>query len=140
MSATINGGLFQPGRETRLLLLKWMVALLVPVAIFTFLWSGEEIVNQIMLGILAPGSSLYDTPTLIQASIFIVIFYATVIALAGYFLAADSGRRGMVEIWIDIAVFIVVPILLVMQQQIGLIIGLALSVIVWGVFFFVRRL
>ena len=140
MSATINGGLFQPGRETRLLLLKWMVALLVPVAIFTFLWSGEEIVNQIMLGILAPGSSLYDTPTLIQAAIFIIIFYATVIALAGYFLAADSGRRGIVEIWIDIAVFIVVPILLVMQQQIGLIIGLALSVIVWGVFFFVRRI
>jgi len=140
MLAAINIGLFQPGRETRLLLLKWMVALIVPVTVFTFVWSGEEIVNNIMLGVLSPGNSSYDTSTLIQASIFVVIFYATVIALAGYFLAADSGRRGMVEIWIDIAVFIVIPILLVMQQQIGLIIGLALSVIVWGVFFFVRTL
>lgn len=140
MSASINNGLFQPGRETRLLLLKWMVALLVPVAIFTFVWSGEEIVNNIMIGVLSPGNALYDIPTLIQASIFVIIFYATVMALAGYFLAADSGRRGMVEIWIDIAVFIVVPVLLVMQQQIGLIIGLALSVIIWGVFFYVRTL
>ena len=138
MSASIGNSIFQPGRETRTLLVKWLVALLVPVAVFTFVWSGEEIVNQIMLGIFSPGSSSYDVATLIQASIFIVIFYAAIMALVGYFVAADSGRRGMGEIWLDIAVFTIVPLLLVMQA--GLIIGLTLSVIVWGIFIYIRTI
>ena len=138
MSASISNSIFRPGLETRTLLVKWLVALLVPVAVFTFVWSGEEIVNQIMLGIFSPGSASYDVPTLIQASIFIVIFYAAVMALAGYFVAADSGRRSVVEIWLDIAVFTLVPLVLVMQA--GLIIGLTLSVVVWGIFFYIRTI
>jgi len=138
MSALISDKVFQPGRETRLILLKWLVALIVPVAVFTFVWSGEEIVNNVMLGVLSPGSTPYDISTLIQAAIFIIIFYAAIMALAGYFVAADSGRRSISEIWLDIAVFTLVPMLLVMGT--GLIIGLALSVIVWGAFFYVRTL
>ena len=138
MSTLISDNVFQPGRETRMLLLKWLVALIVPVAVFTFVWSGEEIVNNVMLGVLSPGSTPYDVSTLIQAAIFIAIFYAAIIALAGYFVAADSGRRSMGEIWLDIAVFTLVPIFLVMET--GLIIGLALCVLVWGAFFYVRTL
>src|SRR5450755_2010527 len=99
MSTLISDKVFQPGRETRMLLLKWVVALIVPVAVFTFVWSGEEIVNNVMLGVLSPGSTPYDVSTLIQAAVFITIFYAAIIALVGYFVAADSGRRSMGEIW-----------------------------------------
>ena len=67
----------------------------------------------------------------------IVIFYATVIALAGYLVAADSGLRGMYELWIDIAVFVLVPLFLV--QSMGLIIGLALCAVIWPLYFFARR-
>lgn len=138
MSASISNSILRPGLETRNILVKWLVALLVPVAIFTFVWSGEEIVNQIMIGIFSPANASYDVPTLIQASIFVVIFYAAIMALAGYFVAADSGRRSILEIWLDITIFMVVPLLLIIPT--GLIIGLALSVIVWGIFFYVRTL
>ncbi|TMD39058.1 MAG: hypothetical protein E6J04_00770 [Chloroflexi bacterium] len=73
----------------------------------------------------------------IATSIFIVIFYATVIALAGYLVAADSGLRGMYELWIDVAVFVLVPLFLV--QSLGLIIGLALCAVIWPLYFFARR-
>ncbi len=78
-----------------------------------------------------------NIPLLIQLTIFIVIFYATVIALAGYLVAADSGLRGMYELWIDIAVFVLVPLFLV--QSMGLIIGLALCAVIWPLYFFARR-
>lgn len=138
MSASISNSILRPGLETRNILVKWLVALLVPVAIFTFIWSGEEIVNQIMIGIFSPANVSYDVATLIQASIFVVIFYAAIMALAGYFVAADSGRRSMVEIWLDIAIFALVPLFLVIET--GLIFGLVLSVLVWGVFFYIRTL
>ena len=77
MSASINGKLLIPARDTRLLLLKWMVALLVPVSVFTFAWSGEEIVNNALLGLVMPGSTPYDTPSLVQAALFILVFYAS---------------------------------------------------------------
>ena len=70
MSTFISDNVFQPGRETRTLLLKWLVALIVPVAVFTFVWSGEEIVNNVMLGVLSPGSTQYDISTLIQVGYF----------------------------------------------------------------------
>ena len=35
-----------PARDTRALLIKWIVGLLVPLAVFTFIWSGEAIINQ----------------------------------------------------------------------------------------------
>lgn len=124
-----------PAHNTRALLIKWIVGLLVPVAIFTFVWSGEEIINKALLGLLGQGG-ISDFSILFQLAIFIVIFYATVIALAGYVMAADSGQRSIIELWIDIAIFAIVPLLLVISQ--GLIIGLALCVIIWPVYFFVR--
>jgi ABC-type branched-subunit amino acid transport system permease subunit len=127
-----------PARETQVLLLKWIVALLVPLAVFTFIWSGEAIVNNVLLGLLAPATTSYTASALVPAAIFIIIFYATVIVLAGYLVAADTGRRGMIDVWIDILLFAVVPLVLVMLA--GLIIGLALCVIVWGIFFYVRAL
>ncbi len=125
-----------PARNTRALLIKWIVGLLVPIAVFTFVWSGEAIINNALLGLLGQGV-VSNIPLLVQLAIFIVIFYATVIALAGYLVAADSGLRGMYELWIDIAVFVLVPLFLV--QIMGLIIGLALCAVTWPVYFFARR-
>ncbi len=125
-----------PARNTLALLIKWSVGLLVPIAVFTFVWSGEAIINNALLGLLGQGV-VSNIPLLIQLTIFIVIFYATVIALAGYLVAADSGLRGMYELWIDIAVFVLVPLFLV--QSMGLIIGLALCAVIWPLYFFARR-
>lgn len=136
MVAMVSTGALRPARETRLLLIKWIVALLVPLAVFTFVWSGEAIVNNVLLGILSPANTNYNMPTLIQLAIFIVVFYAVVLALAGYLVAIDTGRRTMLEVWIDILVFVLIPLLLVIQ--LGLIIGLAVSAIIWAIFFFAR--
>jgi len=126
-----------PARDTRALLIKWVVGLLVPVMVFTFVWSGEQILNNVLLGLTGAGSTLYDTPTLIQAAIFIVVFYASMMALVGYLAAADSGNRGMIELWIDLAVFTLVPMLLALS--LGLVIGLALCAVIWPLYFIVRR-
>jgi len=125
-----------PARNTRALLIKWIVGLLVPIAVFTFVWSGEAIINNALLGLLGQGV-VTNIPLLVELTIFIVIFYATVIALAGYLVAADSGLRGMYELWIDVAVFVLVPLFLV--QSLGLIIGLALCAVIWPLYFFARR-
>ena len=138
MSALIRSRALLPTPDTRKLLIKWVVGLLVPVLVFTFIWSGEAIINQVLVGFFTPGSNGLDTPTLIQAAIFILIFYAAMIALTGYLVAADSGRRGIFELWIDLAVFALIPLLLVMSQ--GLIVGLAICVVLWMVYFYVRRL
>src|SRR5438067_11500980 len=138
MSTSISSRMLLPARDTQALLVKWIVALLVPLAVFTFVWSGEEIVNNVMLGILSPASTSYTTSALIQAAIFIVVFYATVITLAGYLVAADTGRRGMIELWIDVVIFAVVPLVLVILA--GLIIGLALCAVAWAIFFYGRGL
>jgi ABC-type branched-subunit amino acid transport system permease subunit len=137
MAASISSSLFSPGRETRRQLLKWIVGLLVPLMVF-FTWSGDAIVNNVLLGLTASGSTPYDTPTLVQAAIFTVVFYLTVLALAGYLVAVDTGRRGMVEVWLDILIFVVVPLVLVIL--VGLIIGLALCAIVWPLYFYGRNL
>ncbi len=126
-----------PARDTRALLIKWVVGLLVPVMVFTFVWSGEQILNNVLLGLTGAGSTPYDTPTLIQAAIFIVVFYLSVMALVGYLVAADSGNRGMIELWIDLAVFTLVPMLLALS--LGLVIGLALCAVIWPLYFIVRR-
>ncbi len=125
-----------PARDTRALLIKWIVGLLVPLAVFTFVWNGELIINQSLLSILGQGG-ISNIAVLIEIALFLVIFYATVIALAGYLVAADSGLRGMFELWIEIAVFALVPLLLVQSQ--GLIIGLAVCAIIWLLYFFARR-
>ena len=126
-----------PARDTRALLIKWVVGLLVPVIVFTFVWSGEQILNNVLLGLTGAGSAPYDTPTLIQAAIFIVVFYASMMALVGYLAAADSGNRGMIELWIDLAIFTLVPMLLALS--LGLVIGLALCAVIWPLYFIVRR-
>ncbi len=137
MSTSISSRMLLPARDTRKLLIKWIVALLVPLAVFT-LWSGESIINAVI----APGSVGLNVPTdpvsRIQAAIFVTVFYAAVISLAGYLVAADSGRRGMIELWMDVLIFTVVPLILVIFF--GLIIGLALCAVVWPIYFYVRGL
>src|SRR3989440_703444 len=137
MSTSISSRMLLPARDTRKLLIKWVVALLVPVTVFT-LWSGESIINAVI----APGSVGLNVPTdpvsRIQAAIFVTVFYAAVITLAGYLVAADSGRRSMIELWTDIFIFTVVPLILVIYF--GLIIGIALCAVVWPIYFYVRGL
>jgi ABC-type branched-subunit amino acid transport system permease subunit len=133
----MSSRVFRPAGDTRQLLIKWIVALLVPLAVFTFVWSGEAIVNNVLLGLLAHANASLTPATSVLAGIFILIFYATILALAGYLVAADSGRRGTVELWIDILVFVLVPLFFIMAG--GLVIGIALSVLLWIVFFYVRN-
>jgi ABC-type branched-subunit amino acid transport system permease subunit len=140
-TSSLDASVLAPSRETRALLIKWLVALFVPIAIFTFVWSGESIVNNALLKILAPNATnpFPDLGTALQAAIFIVLFYATVIGMAGYLVAADSGRRGVLELWLNVLIFVVVP--LVSTIVIGnLIIGLTVSAVVWGLYFLIRNL
>ena len=137
MSLAIDSRRLLPTGDTRSLLIKWVVGLLVPVAVFTFIWSGEEITNNVLLGIFSPANSTFDTATVIQDAIFIVIFYATTIALVGYLVAADSGHRGALEVWIDILVFALVPLILFIIIG-NLIIGLAACAVIWPLYFFIR--
>lgn len=138
MSALMTNRMLLPARDTRTLLVKWIVALLVPVAVFTFVWSGEEIVNAVI----SPGTAGPNLPTdpvsLIQSAIFIALFYLAVIVLAGYLVAADSGRRGMLSLWLDVLIFALLPLFLIMN--IGLIIGLAACALIWAAYFFARNL
>ena len=136
MSTSIRSRML-PVSTLRPLLIKWIVALLVPIAVFTFVWSGEEIVNRALLLPFTPINATTDLVSLLGAAIFIVIFYATVIVLAGYLVAADTGRRSIVEVWIDIFVFVLIPLVLIIA--IGLIIGLALCAIIWPIYLYVRR-
>jgi ABC-type branched-subunit amino acid transport system permease subunit len=136
MSASINR-MFSFERDTRTLLIKWVVALLVPILIFTFAWSGEEIVNNVLLGLISPGSTPYDTASLIQVAIFIVIFYGVIIALMGYLVAADSGRRAPLALWTDVLLFAVIPLILIIEVN-DLFIGLAGCAVIWAIYFVVR--
>lgn len=136
MSTPVSVSTLFPARDTRVLLLKWVVGLLVPVLVFTFVWSGEQIVNNALLGLFNLANTPYDISTLIQIAVFIVIFYATVMALVGYLSAADSGHRSVVDVWSDIVVFAVVPLVLVIL--LSLVIGLAVCAVVWPIYFYIR--
>lgn len=136
---TMNANPILPVRDTRTLLIKWVVALLIPVLVFNFIWQGDSLINNVVLGFMNPANALVATGGLIQAAIFIVFFYLVVLAFAGYLVAADSGRRGMVETWVNVFVFAVVPILLIVLTNDNLIIGLALCAIVWPIYFAIRR-
>src|SRR5713226_8067991 len=125
-----------PSPDTRRLLIKWVVALLVPVLVFT-LWSGESIINAVISPGTASGGVPTDPVSLIEAAIFTVVFYIAVLLLSGYLVAADSGRRNMIEMWVDVLTFALVPLILVIFF--GLIIGLALCAIVWPVYFLIRN-
>lgn len=125
--------LLPPARTTRWLVLKWVIALLIPLLIFTFVWNGEAAMNQILIGFFARNTALgssYDIPTLVGASIFFVLLYAALTALAGYAVGADSGRQNPIILWISMAIFTVVPIMLVSLAG-DLFVGLSFSVLVW---------
>ncbi len=136
VSTSMSARLLAPARDTRMLLIKWIVALIMPVAVFTFVWSGEQIINAVVATGTVSRSLPTDPGSLIQAAIFIAVFYAVVMMLAGYLVAADSGRSGMLKLWIDVVVFAVIPLFLVISF--GLIIGLALCVVVWPIYFYLR--
>ncbi len=137
MSTSISSNMLLPAPDTRKLLIKWIVALLVPVLVFT-LWSGESIINAVISPGTASGNVPTDPVSLIEAAIFTVVFYVAVLTLAGYLVAADSGRRGMVELWLDVLIFALVPLILVILF--GLIIGLALCAVVWPAYLYGRSL
>lgn len=124
-------------REERRLVVKWVVALLIPLLVFTFVWNGEAAVNQILLGFFVREStigSLYDFPTLIGATLFFVFFSIALTALVGYAMAADSGKQPPLFLWISMLVFTVVPIILVSIAD-DLFVGLSFSVLVWLPYF-----
>lgn len=125
-------------RTSRSLLIRWLVALLVPLAVFTFIWNGEEIINSVLLSIFSPDQTSYDTSTILQVAVFILLFYATVIALTGYLVAADSGRRSTVEIWLDMTMFVLVPLFLFVATT-NLLISLALCAVLWPLYFLIVR-
>jgi ABC-type branched-subunit amino acid transport system permease subunit len=136
VSTALNANFLRPTRDIRMLLLKWLVALLVPLVVFNFVWNGALLVNRV-LGNLFSGQG--DIGSLIVIVVFIAIFYFTLITLAGYLVAADTGRYGMISVWIDVLIFTVVPILLI-QSFGNLIIGLALCAIVWPLYLLLRGL
>jgi ABC-type branched-subunit amino acid transport system permease subunit len=136
MSVALPARLLNPPRETRLLLIKWVVAILVPVILFT-VWSGEGIVNSIIDPTSVPYGIPTDPVSLTQAAIFSLIFYLTAPMLTGYLLGTDSGRRSLLLTWLDVLLFAVVPLILIIVTT-NLFFGLALCVVVWGVYFFAR--
>jgi ABC-type branched-subunit amino acid transport system permease subunit len=127
-----------PNADTRKILLKWLVALLVAVVVFSYVWGGEAIANSVGLGVFYPSNDNFDHDvlSLLQKSIFLLLTYGGVIALAGYLVAADTGRRSMVDVWLDILFVAVVPILMISFTS-NLLIGLGLGAIIWGIYVFV---
>jgi ABC-type branched-subunit amino acid transport system permease subunit len=139
MATLLPANLLPQTRDTRLLLVKWVIALLVPLTVFTFVWSGEEIMNAVLIGLFFPASSPYNLPSLIEAGIFMLLFYAALMGLTGYLVAADSGRQGILDLWISMLFFTVLPLFLIYIVG-DPFVGLALSVVTWVVYFYGRRL
>ncbi len=135
MAVSKNAQTLFPTGDTRNLLIKWVVALLVPAFVFVFFF-GEAVVNTIV----SPSTAIPGVPTdplsLTLVAIFTLIFYATIIALTGYLVATDNGKQGMLVVWLDMLFFAVVPIILV--SLLGLIIGLAISAIIWAIYLVVK--
>jgi ABC-type branched-subunit amino acid transport system permease subunit len=125
-------------RDTRKILLKWVVVLLVPLLVFMFVWRGYVTVNQVLFGFISPASASSSSWDLIQTTFFLVVFFASSFALAGYLVAADSGRQGLFPLWIDMLAFAVLPLLLINATD-NLLIGLSGCAILWAVYFPLRR-
>src|SRR5581483_8162302 len=137
MATLISRTLLSPEREARRLVVKWVVALLIPLLVFTFVWNGEAAINQILIGFFVRSitiGSLYDIPTLIGATIFFVLFYIALTAFVGYAVAADSGKQKALFLWISMLVFTVVPIILISLAD-DLFVGLSFSVLAWIPYF-----
>ncbi len=131
-------GLLRPDREMRGLLVRWLVALLVPLLIFTFIWQGDAVINNVLLGLMNPAHLPTTVDKAIEAVLFMFVLYAGVIALAGYLVAADSGRRNTRNIWLDSLLFAVVPVFLISLLN-DIVLGIAISGVVWAVFFSIRK-
>ena len=138
MSISMSTNRFLPSRGDRSLLIKWVLALLVPIVVFNFVWQGDSLINNVVLGFINPSTALVSSGQLVEAVIFILILYLTVFGLAGYLVAADSGKRGIIEVWADMLLFAVIPILLISVTN-NLVIGLALCAIIWPIYFLIRR-
>ncbi len=96
-------------------------------------------VNNSLLWFLDPKSSQFSTTSAaLQSALFIFCFYLIIMALAGYTVASDSGRRPLVELWSDVFFFAALPILLIYFTA-NLLIGLALCAIVWPLYLLARR-
>jgi hypothetical protein len=76
VSLTRSSNSLLPTPDTRRLLIKWVVALLAPVIVFT-LWGGESIVNAVISPSTAGGGVPTDALSLTLAAIFTVVFYAS---------------------------------------------------------------
>ena len=128
-------------RSTRLLVLKWVVALLLPLLVFTFVWSGEAATNQILVGFFIPKSALgpTDLPTLVGGALFFIVFYIALTALVGYAVAADSGKQNPIMLWISMLVFTAAPVYLISLTG-DPFVGLSLSVLVWVPYFVILSL
>lgn len=129
-------------RDLRPSLVKWGVAVLVPVMVFTFIWQGDSVINGAFLGLLYPNNSTYavvPVDRMVQSLVFMLLFYLAMLAFSGYLVAADSGRRKLVEMWADVLLFAVVPIITIALTN-NLVIGIAIASVVWGVFFLVRNI
>jgi ABC-type branched-subunit amino acid transport system permease subunit len=137
MSTVISSRILNPSRDTRFLLIKWVVALLVPLLVYT-LWSGEGIVNAIISPATAPAGLPTDPLSLIEAAIFSLLFYGIALIFAGYLVGIDSGYRGFIATWADVLVFAIVPLVLVIVTT-SLILGLALCAVVWPLYFYIRN-
>ncbi len=137
MSLSRNSNILRQTSDMRGLLIKWIVALLAPVVVFT-VWGGESIINAVISPATAGGGVPTDAGSLVEAAIFTAVFYVVILLLVSYLIAADSGRRHMFELWIEVTVFTLVPLVLVIFFY-NLILGLALSVVVWMVYFYVRN-
>ena len=129
-------------RDTRPFLLKWGIALLVPVLIYTFAWQGDSVINGAFLGLLYPNNSNYavmPVDRLVQSLVFSALFYLMVLGFGGYLVAVDSGRRKPVDVWVDVLLYAVVPIVMISQTN-SLVLGIAISAVIWGVFILVRNI
>ncbi len=125
-------------RDTRKILLKWIVVLLVPLLVFMFVWRGYVTVNQVLLSFFSPAAAFASPLDLVQTTFFLAVFFASTFALAGYLVAADSGRQGVFPLWIDMLAFAVLPLLFISGTN-NLLIGLSVCAIIWAIYFPLRR-
>lgn len=140
MAVSVRSRSLLPDGDTRKVLFKWLVALLVSIIVFSYVWSGEAVTNNIMLGVFYPQNAYYDHDviSLLQKSLFLLAIYGGIITLAGYLVAADTGRRSVVDAWLDVLFVAVVPILMISFTA-NLLIGLGLGVVIWAIYQFVRN-
>lgn len=146
MLTPLSATLLPRARDVRLLIAKWVIALLIPLVVFTFVWNGEVTINHILIGFFMPNSAVAvanrvptDLGTLLGATIFLTLLYAALAAIVGYGVAADTGKQNPFMLWITMLVFTVVPLMLVYLTN-DLFVGLSFSVVIWLLYALALRL